>query len=659
MKKFMKYGVLPAVIFLFLLFSTVMVLPLAIGIHQFHPEIEKQLSEVTGRPVTLESNVGLSFFPWLSISFTNFKIANPDGFLSDYFMKIDNFEARIKLLPLLKKKVEFNRFIVGGLKVNLEKRPDGKENWHFPNKKSSDKAIAADSPLKGWTVPKGITVDLFAVTNGKIFWNDQSRHSQHTFSDLMFLLHNVNLNDPIGAELKVSVDGNPLTAEGKIGPLAQNFKQGALPVDLAVGFLENLTGQVKGKFVNLHQNPGYNLEIHLPPFSIKDFLASLNLNLPVPAKDAANFGSAALDINVTGDGKKLSTDKGKLKINDTPADISLAVQDFDHPELGFVLDIDHLNLDRYLSTLKESSTKPDISPAGNQDGGDYSGWRKLRTTGTIRLKELEVAGGVLKDVNLDFRGVDGAFDIDSSSMLYQGHAQATMNIDLQQNPPQNRIDFKAQGVEIKNFLHDFWKKDFLSGTADTDFHLVFSGDSTATIQAGLFANGTFFLKDGELDGIDLINPTGNSKNEPSASDPMLTTIHTAFSELKGTFVLKKALLDGQGLSLRSPSGDIAMSGQADLAGKQWKMMVEPTNSAGRQKGVGPLTVSGTFAESKINIVTHAQPPKGVNQQATSDIENYFTKNFPSADDQGQMKRQQKSGSGKIIIRPLMEKDARF
>ncbi len=139
MKRFIKYGVLPLITFLFLLTATVLVLPVVFNVEKFLPEIEKKLCDVTGRQVSIGPNMGLSFFPRLNISLSDLKIGNPQGYVSDEFIKIESFEARIKILPLLKGDVEISRLIIGGLEVNLEKKSDGGENWDFTRVNSEGK----------------------------------------------------------------------------------------------------------------------------------------------------------------------------------------------------------------------------------------------------------------------------------------------------------------------------------------------------------------------------------------------------------------------------------------------------------------------------------------------------------------------------------------
>ena len=264
MKRFIKYGVVPVVTFLFLLIATIIVLPVVINVQKYIPEIEEQLSAVTGRPIAIGSNLGLSFFPSLSISFSDLTIDNPQGYLSDRFIKIESFEAKIKLLPLLKKEVKISRFIIGGLEVNLEKSSDGKVNWDFSSEDGAGKSGAVSSfGMAEWTFPEGLSIGLFAVTDGTVVWSDRTQNSRHRIGDLMFVLNDVTLNDPVAVEFKASIEGKSFAAEGTLGPLGKQPGNGVLPVDLAVSLNNTYPGQIKGKFINLFEKFGYDLDLHV------------------------------------------------------------------------------------------------------------------------------------------------------------------------------------------------------------------------------------------------------------------------------------------------------------------------------------------------------------------------------------------------------------
>ncbi len=265
------------VIFSFLLAATILVLPIVVDVQRFKPELENKLSDITGRSVKIGSNLGLSFVPALSISFSDFTMGNPDGYLSNYFFKIDSLEARIKILPLLKKNIEFSRFIVSGLEVNLEKNRDGRDNWIFTQEQSDEnKNSIFNAPERGWSLSKRISIGLFAVTDGKAILIDRIQNSHFRIDDLMLLLHNFSFNNSVEGEAKASINGKSLTAEGKVGPYIANNEQGKVPFDLLVSFFDTFKGQVKGEIVNLPENQLYAFEIKLDPSAAKDLFASLD-----------------------------------------------------------------------------------------------------------------------------------------------------------------------------------------------------------------------------------------------------------------------------------------------------------------------------------------------------------------------------------------------
>jgi hypothetical protein len=276
MNTFVKYGFAGAVFFS-LLTATVLVLPIIINVQRFQPEIEKKLGDITGRSITIGSDLGVSFIPTLNISFSNLIIGNPEGYLSDYFLKVESFEARIKPLSLFKKEIEFSRFIISGLEVNLEKRTDGRGNWDFSQKHSAENLIAAPRPLAGWTDLGKFSIGLFAVTDGTAIWIDRAQNSHHRIDDLMLVLHNFSLTSPVAGEMKASIKGKSLAAEGKMGPLDKKDGQGRVPFDLLVSFFDTFTGHVKGEFANRAENQLYDLEIKVEPSSAKDLFASLDI----------------------------------------------------------------------------------------------------------------------------------------------------------------------------------------------------------------------------------------------------------------------------------------------------------------------------------------------------------------------------------------------
>lgn len=698
MKRFIKYGVFPIVTFLFLLIATIIVLPVVINVQKYIPEIEEKLSAVTGRSLSIGSNLGLSFFPWLSISFSDLKIDNPQGYLSDGFMKIESFEARIKLLPLLKKEVEISRFIIGGLEVNLEKRSDGKVNWDFSSEDGAGKSgSVSSSRMAEWTLPEGLSIGLFAVTDGTVVWSDRTQNSRHRISDLMLVLNDVTVNDPVAVEFKASIKGKSLAGEGTLGPLGKQPGNGVLPVDLAVSLNNTYPGQIKGKFINLFENFGYDLDLHVPSFAVRELFVSLGMEFPVVTPDPTTFKTVEIDITAKGDKEKVTLQKGKIKIDETLIDIFFTVKDFDILDLGFALDIDRLDLDRYLPLDTENNHEQDNPIRSRLGVKDYSAWRKINLAGTIKVKDLRVGGGTVSDISASLRGADGIFAIDPSSfVLYQGRAESTLTVDFQSDIPQTSIELKAEGIQALPLLHDFLAQDFMSGTVGTDVRLLFSGNGAEAIKTSLYADGTLLVKDGTLEGIDMVKPIRNIAALPSYGDSSIEKIRTDFSELKSMFTIRNGLVTSSETTLDSVLGAVFISGTADLVSEKLELVVEPEFAVVMNEEQGtegdysggsvPFALSGTFARPKIDIEEKYLSLDELDLSDESDMQILVDEKLPSPDDEdvkdlvgtilidaavvaqrfglepelipeNQFKIQLPLGTGRILISPLQEEDA--
>ncbi|MGB3211715.1 MAG: AsmA family protein [Desulforhopalus sp.] len=697
MRRFIKYGVAPAVAFLFLAVITIIVLPTIINVQRYVPEIEKKLSNVTGRPISFGPGFGLSFFPWLNISISNLKIGNPDGYASESFIEIESFEARVRLLPLLTGQVEVSRFIIGGLDVTLERRGDGQQNWDSIGANYSGKNKTPYlTPRTTWSFPEGLSVALFVVTDGRITWVDTVEHSTERIDDLMLVLNNIKINDQVMVDFKATIDGKTLAAEGKMGPLGKNPGQEVLPVDLAFSFANSLSGQVQGTLGNLSENPEYALDLQVPSFSVRELCDALKVDFPFVTADADTFRSVSIDLIATGDSNELAIQKGRLKVDDSSIDVSLLLKDFDHPDLGFVTTIDSLDLDRYLLfEWKNNSQKKRLAADCKASEGCDSWW-KLDMAGAIQFKDLKVGGGTLTDVNVHLRAADGVFDADPLSFsLYSGQAQSSLRVDLQSDIVQTNIVFKAEGIRAGPLLRDFAAADLLSGSTDMDITLSFSGKSIDDITKSLHADGILIVRDGILKGVDLINTKRNI--ETYADDPASAELQIAtdFSNLKSIFSIRNGLVESHDTRLNSSSADVVIAGTADLVNEQLGLMVDQkvvavmsNDQEPKEKSSVasvPFTLSGTFTKPLIGIDAQYLSSVELELPEELDMQSLVEEKLPTPAEEGvrdlvgkpltdpaivaeriglqpefigkgERKRQFTLGSGRVRVGPLQEKD---
>jgi uncharacterized protein involved in outer membrane biogenesis len=308
-----------------------------------------------------------------------------------------------------------------------------------------------------------------------------------------------------------------------------------------------------------------------------------------------------------------------------------------------------------------------------------------------------VGGGTVNDININLRGADGIFAIDPSSFsLYQGSAESTLTVDYQSEIPQTSIDLKVEGVQVQPLLHDFLAQDFMSGTVDTDIRLLFSGHNANAIKTSLYADGTLTVKDGTLEGIDMVNAIRNIAALPSASDSSDDRIRTDISEMKSLFTIRNGLVASSDTTLDSPLGAVLISGTVDLVSEQLELVVEPRLTVAMVEeqdtaeepsgGSVPFALSGTLARPKIDIEAKYLSLDELNLSDESDMQILIDEKLPSPEEedvkdlvgttlidaavvaerfglqpelipQNQAKIQLPLGVGRIRISPLQEEDA--
>ena len=674
MKKIWKYGVFPIVIVLFLLVVTVMLMPVLINVQKYVPEIEKSISKASGRPFSIGSDVAISFFPWVSLTFSDLKLGNPPGFVSDALLKIDSFEARINLLPLLKKEIRISRFVVGGLEVNLEKNSNGKDNWEM---------------LRSRAVPRldflqdSIFCTLLAVTDGKVNWIDRTNHVRHSVEDLMLLLNNVQADGPISLDFKASYDGKPIALEGKIGPFRQKQGDESFPLDIAFRLVETLQGQVQGKVEKWRSAPVYDVALNLQSFSPRELFAALGIPFPIEATDPTTFQTVGLDLAAKGRRNGLIVEKGTALLDDTTVIFSGEVKDMMKPDVSFSLDLDRLDLDRYFLPANRQEVESAKAERGNPAMGMVH-----RLAGTMNIQTLKMYGATGSNFKTTIGGKEDIITLDHAAMqLYGGQLQADLTADLTGEMPKMQVAVQAQGVDAEAMLREMAGRDLLTGTLAGDMKLAFSGNSSAASQKSLSGEASFACLDGAILGVDLSRSIERRALVEAGPADERKSVRTDFSELKGAVTIAGGLLTIREATLQSPAVAMAIGGGANIPGRTWELQIAPQGAEPKPvkgKSSLPLMITGTFEKPDFQIDNRRQPAMGTaTGTAKANVASLVDEKIPSPVDddvkdlvgkplidpaivaqrfhlqretirQSEKKKQLQLGSGKIRINPLLE-----
>jgi len=83
-----------------------MIIPQFVDVQKYKPVIEQKVAEATGRSFTLGDEIDISVFPWVGVKLTDLHFGSGTGYTQKDMVSVKNFEVRLKVMPLLLKKIE-------------------------------------------------------------------------------------------------------------------------------------------------------------------------------------------------------------------------------------------------------------------------------------------------------------------------------------------------------------------------------------------------------------------------------------------------------------------------------------------------------------------------------------------------------------------------
>lgn len=171
MSRFLKILLFVFAALMLLLAGSVTVFAMSFDPNDYKERIEEQVLQATGRQLTLSGPLSLSVFPWLGITAEGVSLANAEGFTDPVFAQIGRFEARVKLLPLLSRRVEIGKLLIDEVTLNLERRADGSTNWDDLGPQETADDSAPQGPDAEQT-PVDLTVAGVELRNASLRWRD-------------------------------------------------------------------------------------------------------------------------------------------------------------------------------------------------------------------------------------------------------------------------------------------------------------------------------------------------------------------------------------------------------------------------------------------------------------------------------------------------------
>lgn len=646
-----------------ILIPIVVIVAVLIGIlvfvdpNDYRGQIESAVQESTGRTLAIEGDIGLSVFPWLGLELGRVSLGNAPGFDATPFAQVDGVEVRARLMPLLNKELEVGTLALRGLRLNLQLDTQGKSNWADlaegggPAKKAPDHA---EDRIEGPGLA-ALAIGGLEISDAQLGYRDAGTGANYSVRNLNLTSGPIALGKPTEIDLRFQLEANQPELEAEVGlqstvtlatslqqvslagtKLTVNGKGAALPVpelslqlasDLAVDLaadtltVKNTTlktlgmevvAEVQGSAIT--KEPQFKGKLRLEPFSPRNLLKQLGQAAPETA-DAGVLGKLTVDTRFSATTRQASLSDLKILLDDTALTGTLAVTDFNRQALRFDLDLDAINLDRYLPPPQE--TPPPTAGAATVGTLELPMelLRALDIDGKLRIGKLVASNLKSEQVSAGLSAKQGLIKVyPATAQLYGGSYSGRIGLDARGQEPVFSFDESLSKVQIGPLLKDLMGDDKLLGTANLQARLTARGSDPAAIQRTLNGKASFQFTDGMVNGINvaqlLREAQAKLKGEklPPGDEPNATD----FASLGGSATIQDGVVSNNDFDARSPLLRIQGAGSANLPEETMDYRVKVAvvgtlegqggKALAELKGLSiPLRVHGTFAEPRFRV----------------------------------------------------------
>ncbi|MDM8559327.1 AsmA family protein [Candidatus Parabeggiatoa sp. HSG14] len=346
-----------------------------------------------------------------------------------------------------------------------------------------------------------------------------------------------------------------------------NFAKDTLALSKFVIKALGLTLNGKLSVKNVSTQAALQGSLKLSPFNPRRLLQ--RLKQPVPkTTDLKVLNTLALDTQFRGSLSHLNLKNVKIRLDDSQLKGYLSVKNFTQPAIAFNLNVNNIDIDRYLAPKKPEDSQSDSPLSGEEILLPIKVLRALNLNGTLKIGQLKVSNLKIKDINLDVSAKQGKIKLTPKAALYQGTYQGNVMVDAKSEPPLINIDNTLNSVQASPLLIDLLGDDKISGTTNLKIQLTAKASTLQTLLNTLDGPIFFQFLDGALKGFNIGHSIRKTKawlkGEPMpGEEPM----QTDFASLQGTLVAQNGFLYNNDLELKSPllrangRGNIAINSQ--------------------------------------------------------------------------------------------------
>lgn len=226
---------------------------------RYRDEIDRWAQAHLGRSLEVHGELQLALWPRLALEAQTVRLGNPPGFSSPALAEIDRLALGVDLLALFSRRIEVDTLTLEGVRLHLERRSDGRQNWRFDRPTSVAAASGAEAEPAPAAEPAGARAAALPLALGRV-----------SVREAYVLWY--------GAEREQPFRLGPLALEA--GPVAS---EAAVPLKTTLALSERSQMSLAGRLEQWPRAPRWVGRLEVPEFDLRAWLEAQGVALDLPS----------------------------------------------------------------------------------------------------------------------------------------------------------------------------------------------------------------------------------------------------------------------------------------------------------------------------------------------------------------------------------------
>jgi AsmA protein len=301
-------------------------------------------------------------------------------------------------------------------------------------------------------------------------------------------------------------------------------------------------------------------------------------------------------------------------IGQTNATGTLALRNFDAPQVQFTLNVDKINVTELQQIFNAAPSQPkraalerdfwSIIPNANAQANNSaqpSLLTKMTGGGTVTIGTIQYDDLVLNNAHSNVTLDHGVIRMNPvTADIYNGKENGSITIDMRQPQPVYNVNLKTDKVDANKLISSVSDlKQTLYGMLASNVNAQFSSSSASSIARSLNGSMAINLTNGKLMNINLLHELASVGKFVGANFDAAKNF-TDLVQLTGNFDVKNGVAQTNNLNAVIDGGTLAAAGLVNLADQSLNLHVTTVLNKALSQQVGGTQVGGYMSTALAN-----------------------------------------------------------